>query len=240
MNDTPPPRTPAAASPGLNRPQKIAAAILATAAFFTLVPEWDLALSALFYRADAGFFLRDAAWVQAAYAGTRWLVIGCGAAVLLSLAYASLPRSAWAAQRARLLFLLLSLAIGPGLISNTLLKDHLGRPRPEQLEQFGGAKGVHYVVPLWPSQQCERNCSFPSGHAAAAFWLISGAWAWPLWRRRFFVLGIGAGSLVGLARMAQGGHFLSDVVGALAVVWLSNMAIAALLQRAAARWARRR
>jgi lipid A 4'-phosphatase len=31
-----------------------------------------------------------------------------------------------------------------------------------------------------------------------------------------------AGGVIGLTRIAQGGHFLTDVIGALLVVWLSD------------------
>lgn len=36
------------------------------------------------------------------------------------------------------LFLLLLLALGPGLLVNVILKNHLGRPRPQELIEFGG------------------------------------------------------------------------------------------------------
>ncbi|MFM9735641.1 phosphatase PAP2 family protein, partial [Streptomyces niveiscabiei] len=89
-------------------------------------------------------------------------------------------------------------------------KDHWGRPRPEHIADFGGS--AHYVPPLLPSRQCDRNCSFPSGHAAAGFWLISGAWVWTGHRRRWLTGGLLFGAVIGLTRIAQGGHFLSDVL----------------------------
>ena len=36
--------------------------------------------------------------------------------------------------------------VGPGLLVNTVLKDHVGRPRPVQLEQFRGHE--RYVPPF--------------------------------------------------------------------------------------------
>jgi lipid A 4'-phosphatase len=36
------------------------------------------------------------------------------------------------------LYLLGSFLIGPGLISNLLLKDNWGRPRPNSIQQFAG------------------------------------------------------------------------------------------------------
>ncbi|MGH7125190.1 MAG: phosphatase PAP2 family protein, partial [Stellaceae bacterium] len=85
-----------------------------------------------------------------------------------------------------------------------------------------------------PATACERNCSFVSGHAAAGFGLVAFSFL-TLDRRRRRVLRAGAvaaGSLIGLARMAQGAHFLSDVVFAGLVVWGIAWVLAwALLER---------
>ncbi len=107
-------------------------------------------------------------------------------------------------------FVVASLALGPGLMVNTLLKDNWGRPRPSTIDAFFGPN--HYVPPLLPSNQCSDNCSFPSGHAALGFWLVAFAFlAPPRWRRQAVLAALAFGALVGLVRIAQGGHFLSDV-----------------------------
>ena len=107
-------------------------------------------------------------------------------------------------------FVVAALALGPGLVVNTLLKDNWGRPRPSTIAEFFGPN--HYVPPLLPSDQCSDNCSFPSGHAALGFWLVAFAFlAPPPWRRVAVLAALGFGGGVGLIRIAQGGHFLSDV-----------------------------
>ncbi|MGE5504000.1 MAG: phosphatase PAP2 family protein [Actinomycetota bacterium] len=107
-------------------------------------------------------------------------------------------------------YLLLSLALGPGLLVNLVLKDQWGRPRPSTIAEFSGK--LHYARPLWPSGQCDDNCSFPSGHAALAFWLVAFAFLAPPRHRPLAVAAaLLFGALVGLVRIAQGGHFLSDV-----------------------------
>ena len=104
-----------------------------------------------------------------------------------------------------------ALALGPGLVINTLLKDNWGRPRPSTIVEFFGTN--HYVPPLLPSDQCPENCSFPSGHAALGFWLVAFAFvAPPRWRRPAVLAALAFGGFVGAVRIAQGGHFLSDVV----------------------------
>jgi membrane-associated PAP2 superfamily phosphatase len=51
-----------------------------------------------------------------------------------------------------------------------------------------------------------------------------------LWSLFFVALGLGYGSLVGLARMLQGAHFLSDVLWALGFVYLTALASFYLLR----------
>lgn len=108
------------------------------------------------------------------------------------------------------LFYLLAWMIGPGLIVNFILKDHIGRPRPKHIVNF---KGEHRYVPAFKvSNACRRNCAFVSGHAAFGFMIISVAFVFPAYRRRLFFTGLITGSAIGLVRMLQGGHFLSDVI----------------------------
>lgn len=190
----------------------------AALAVLALSPWIDLPLTRLFYRPGQGFFLDPAWWAQLVYGGTRWMTGALIVAMLGTLIWAAATRRARIRNLAA--YALLAFAIGPGLIVNSLLKEHWGRPRPEQLAEFGGH--AEFVPALWPVGSCRHNCSFVSGHAAAGFFLITGAWLWPHRRRTWRVAGIAAGSLIGLTRIAQGGHFLSDVFGALLMVWLTD------------------
>jgi lipid A 4'-phosphatase len=121
-------------------------------------------------------------------------------------------------------FLLLSLAVGPGLVVNAILKDNWGRPRPSELVEFGGHNT--YVRPLMISDQCDSNCSFSSGHGALGFWPVALALlAPPAWRPAAVAAAVLFGAMVGFVRIAQGGHFLSDVAFSAAItvgliVWL--------------------
>jgi lipid A 4'-phosphatase len=109
-------------------------------------------------------------------------------------------------------FLLLAVALGPGLIVNFIFKDHWNRPRPRDVVEFGGP--LHYAPPLLPTG--EGGTSFPCGHCSVAFLYGAGWWLWkrrrPAWARASLAAGIAAGFALGLGRMAAGGHFLSDVV----------------------------
>jgi lipid A 4'-phosphatase len=109
------------------------------------------------------------------------------------------------------LFLAAVLAVGPGLIANTMLKDNWARPRPTQIVEFGGSQPFTPV--LERSGQCDRNCSFVSGETASIF-ALGFAVALLARRRRATLMGVAvlAGSLIGFIRIGEGGHFLSDVV----------------------------
>jgi lipid A 4'-phosphatase len=189
------------------------AALALTAAFFLVFPGVDLWASGLFYRPDAGFFLAQWGPVRAIYAGVFYLTDAIVVGVI-ALYLASLLRGRPVARidgRAAA-FLLLALGLGPGLLVNTVLKDHWGRARPSQVTEFGGSKPFT-PAPL-PAANCRRNCSFPAGHPAIGFYLVSFAFLVRDRRRRRAAeaAAIAAGAVIGLARLVQGGHFLSDVV----------------------------
>lgn len=108
-------------------------------------------------------------------------------------------------------YVVLTLATGPGLVVNLILKENWGRPRPSTIQEFGGPNT--YVPPFVISNQCSDNCSFSSGHGALGFWPVALALlAPPRWRRQAIAAALAFGIVVGFVRIAQGGHFLSDVV----------------------------
>jgi membrane-associated PAP2 superfamily phosphatase len=152
---------------------------------------------------------RELPW-SALYGAAPWItaslvLVGLGALALgLARRRATLRRHG--------IFLLLSVVLGPGLIVNTIFKDHWNRPRPRDIVEFGGPS--HYAPPLVP--RGEGGASFPCGHCSVAFLYASGWWVWkrgpPAWARVSLAAGIVSGFALGLGRMAAGGHFLSDVI----------------------------
>jgi lipid A 4'-phosphatase len=189
-------------------------AVLAlAAAFFLAFPGVDLWVSGLFYRPGAGFFLAQWGPVRAIYLGVPYLTDAIVVGVIaLYLAALLRGRPVLGIDGRTAAYLLLALALGPGLLVNTVLKDHWGRARPSQVTEFGGTEPFT-PAPL-PAANCRRNCSFPAGHPAMGFYLVSFAFLVREQRRRRLAEGaaIAAGAVFGLARLAQGGHFLSDVV----------------------------
>ncbi len=109
------------------------------------------------------------------------------------------------------IFLIGSFIIGPGLISNFVLKEHWGRPRPNAVHQFAGPADFQ---PWWrPSNECTRNCSFVSGEASQAFWVVAPAsLAPPQVRPVAMGAAVVFGAAVGGMRIVFGRHFISDVI----------------------------
>src|SRR5262249_10981422 len=68
-------------------------------------------------------------------------------------------------------FLASTLITGPMLLINLFLKNEWGRARPHHLAEFGGH--ALFTPALIPSNQCDVNCSFASGDASLAFWLVA-------------------------------------------------------------------
>jgi lipid A 4'-phosphatase len=109
-----------------------------------------------------------------------------------------------------IIFLLATLAVGPGLVVNAVFKDHWGRARPRDVAEYGGTR--EFTPAFVVSDECDANCSFVSGHASIPFAFAALGLVWR--RRRRLIYGGAAvfGGLVGLGRIAQGAHFLSDVI----------------------------
>jgi len=121
-------------------------------------------------------------------------------------------------------FIVLTVIIGPGLLVNMVGKDHWGRPRPRDLVEFGGhqlyaAPGLICLssVAAASSGHSFHGTSFPCGHSSVGF-ALGFACAALLWRTRrrlaLTCLGLGLvyGGVLGVARMCAGAHFLSDVL----------------------------
>ncbi len=199
----------------MNRSRLTEIAFLASstglALIFVLAPGIDLWFSGLFYSESAGFYLRDAWWVRLHYEMVHPLAGVIILGLLDGLVYNLVRRRAVGPFSTRAILCLLTvLALGPGLVVNVVFKSEWGRARPRDIVEFGGERTFTPAFVI--SDQCERNCSFPSGHSSIPFALS--AFAFVLQRRRQLIYAGAAafGGLVGLGRIAQGAHFLSDVI----------------------------
>lgn len=204
-------------------------------AVFAKFPVADLWVSARYHHPDLGFALGTVPWVRALEAWTPRVGLGLVALLLLFLTVS--PLLGWLlrahvlareavmglGRRTAILALLLA-ACGPGLLSEGLAKHTMGRPRPVQTDVFGGAAPFQGPFQIGDNPAVHR--SFVSSTAAAGFSLLGlGLACGPLWRRRWLLIGLTTGGVVGFGRILQGGHYLSDVVFSFYAVWLASLAI---------------
>lgn len=192
-------------------------------------PGWDIAVSTLFFEprpcpagsADwrvCGTFplARDAFWDTVRDIGMTMprLIMALTVLALLAVFVFSPQPDRKLAQSVSTG--VLALFLGPLLITNWILKEFWGRARPFQTSEFGGT--AEFSLPGSIVDECARNCSFVSGEAAAAFWLL---WLVPLlplaWRVWGAIGVFGFASFVAGLRVAFGRHFFSDVAIAAAL-----------------------
>jgi lipid A 4'-phosphatase len=203
-----------------------AIAALATLAMLMGMP-LDLQIAQLFYDPAKGKFLaatnpyigmvRDHGYTAA---------VACVATVVAALVTRMLRRPQRTIPGHVVLVLVLTLALGPGLIVNGIFKEFWDRPRPVQITQFGG----EWPYRDWwdPRGSCVRNCSFVSGEAASAAWMFAPAMlAPPQWRAAAFIGATIFTVVISVSRMAAGAHFFTDVLFAV----LLMAALIAVLHR---------
>jgi membrane-associated PAP2 superfamily phosphatase len=185
-------------------------------AVYAVWPELDLRVASWFYTPDVGFDAKQWPWVEAWHMTVPWVGRAMLIGSLLLLAFGQ--RWTTPAARRQALALAITLVIGLWVILHLGFKDNWGRARPDQITALGGTQA--YTSPLVPSSGCDRNCSFMSGHAGTGFVLIAvGALATTRTRRRWLFVGWVAGLGLGWIRMAQGGHFLGDIVFGGLLLW---------------------
>lgn len=186
-------------------------ALILLSLFFMVFPQTDLWVSQHFYSATSEQFLLQNSQmvdgIRAAVVDALWaLNIGL---ILVLVVKSIFPRCVQWIQAKTALYVLLCFLVAPSLVVNVLLKDHWGRPRPTQIESFGGDK---IFQPAWKiSQQCDHNCAFVCGDCAMVFTLF--AFVPLVKRKKLLACAVTtAGLSMGALRLAAGGHFLSDVV----------------------------
>lgn len=205
-----------------------AAFVLIASAIFFVFPALDLWASSLFYDpARGGFYLGSSEALILFRRSSGIFMVGICAAVLVSvvLKLARPDRPSLIPPRASIL-MISTLALAPGVVINLIFKNNWGRPRPAQIDVFGGDSPY---VDVWRiSDFCVTNCSFVSGEGSSAIWLMVVALVAPKpWRLPLaIVIGLYAGAL-SVNRIAFGGHFLSDVL----LSWGLTALIIALVYR---------
>ena len=183
-------------------------------------PDLDIISSRFFYEEDQGFIYAHHPIIIGIFNIVHPLCVGFAICLLCAAIYFYKRKN----SKKSLLYLtlFLSLLCSAGLIVNVILKENFARARPKEIQEFKGVKKFSKAFII--SDQCQTNCSFSSGHAAAGFTFASIAiiFANPYAQIIIYNLGILFGIIVGIGRLMQGGHFLSDVLSSGAIVTIIN------------------
>ncbi len=204
--------------------------ILLVALLAPFTPYLDLTIERYFYALGEGnvehFVVHPVFEFIYNYGVIPSWIVAIPAMIILVLSY--LIKS-WKPWRSHALYLVITLAIGAGFIVHAALKDHWGRPRPKQVIEFGGIQEFRPFYEPNFFHQPEPSKSFPCGHCSVGFYFFSLVFlGWRLRKRWItntgWIVGIGLGIALGITRMAEGGHFFSDVIITALIMWLTALA----------------
>lgn len=197
-------------------PRKVFLTILTVQMVFAIFPNIDLAISALFYIPDDGFFINDIPAFQI-LRETIWLMIVfvfLGAVIIvITQCFLTIPQIL---DGKVFELIVLTYLLGPGLLVNGILKSFWGRARPAKISEFGGDK--QFTPPFELTDQCAQNCSFTSGEGAGAaamlisIYIISKLYATKRIHRLVVCIAVIIASTGMVMRVAMGRHFISDTL----------------------------
>ncbi|MBU0631315.1 phosphatase PAP2 family protein [bacterium] len=203
-----------------NVPVFIWAAFILSSLIFIFFPQIDIFVSDLFYKQKGGFFTNGTWYEIMLYNSVKPVVFAAVALPGLIWIYNIFSKKNILHVNGKVIgYLLLVLAIGPGLIVNDIFKEHWGRARPAQTIMFGGDKEFTPAFVL----SDQEGYSFSCGHAAGAFFLISLALL--VRKNRMFWMGLAFayGIVISYIRIAAGGHFFSDTVVSFFIVYIISL-----------------
>lgn len=192
---------------------------------FGIYPELDLKLAALFYEPTTKTFpVKSLALAMFARDAAMWIAWAFVAPSILALIFKLIwPNRPLLIKGRTIAFLMITIILSAGILTNLTFKTHWGRPRPVMVTEFNGP----WQFKAWwdPTGECGRNCSFFSGEGATAFWTYApAALAPPAWRPLAYTAATVFGVVTSGLRMAFGGHFFTDVTIAglvtFLVIWL--------------------
>jgi len=197
--------------------------LLISGTFFIWLTDFDMWSQKRLFSVDNGWIYgNNQPWkFLYHYGNIPALIVSIGSLILFTVSF---YRRKIAVYRKKLLYLVLVMIIGPGLLINAVFKDNWGRPRPRHLTQFGGTEKYHQV---WETGENSRGKSFPCGHASMGFYLVVFYFLLkgkkPTSANLVLILSIVYGTLIGFARMTQGGHFASDVLWSFGMTYLTAL-----------------
>jgi lipid A 4'-phosphatase len=130
----------------------------AIAIIFGVWPELDLKLAALFYNPETrNFPTSSLPWAEFARNGAMWISWAFVAPSLLALiAKLIWPNRPLLVKGRTMAFLVITIVLSAGVLTNLTFKSLWGRPRPVMVTELGGP----WQFKAWwdPTGQCPKNC----------------------------------------------------------------------------------
>lgn len=184
---------------------------------FVIYPQIDLYISSIFY--DNAFYLKGSFYELFFYKSVPIVVTTLAVGSIAIFLYNSFAhKNILFIDKRTILYLILVLALAPGLIVNTTFKENWGRARPGEIKQFGGDKTF---TPAFVLSNQNGN-SFSSGHGSAAFSVLGFALLARKRKKLWITLALSYGVAVSFARIIGGGHFFSDNVTSFFIVYITT------------------
>lgn len=186
--------------------------------------EWtniDLAAQDKLFRGGKGWLLTGKEHLPRLlfYSGIKVALVVLGAALAAGW-LASFRVKTLRPYRARMLLMVLSMAIVPLLVSS--LKQTTNVYCPYQLERYGGNKAYVKLFDKRPTGlHTRRGYGYPAGHASGGFSLMMLYFVFRSSRARALGLaaGLALGWIMGGYQMLRGAHFLSHTVITMLLAW---------------------
>ena len=156
----------------LRRTHTILACFVTSSVLLAAFSDVDIRISRLFF--ENGFYLANQGWTRLMHDAVRYFILVSMISVVGIYVFNRLSkRSLCAIDGRKVVYLLLVLILGAGLIVNAGLKDSFGRARPRDIEEFGG--GLAFTPAFVMSSACNSNCSFGFGVMVSVSRIASGA-----------------------------------------------------------------
>lgn len=190
---------------------------------FRLMPQWDLVVSSIFYDPSICSDVTDGSycigfpaandplfvWIRNTLnVSPRYIGVGLLLFLIIQLSEGKRPRHKDFRNQ---LIVLMTLVLGPLLVVNLGLKQYFGRVRPRMIEDFGGTLDFTRAGDV--AGQCASNCSFVSGEASTAGWMLCcGLLFAPGIRKYAYIVLLLLGVFMATLRVVFGAHFISDVL----------------------------
>lgn len=196
--------------------------LLAAGTIAFLVTDLDLRIQRAFYYESTGAWFRDREqpwrfFYKHGALPALVLVILSFCVLVLGLAHQRL-----APLRRQASFLVLLFLGAPLLLSKLALPPLWGRPAPADVAEFGGTQAFE---PILAFHAASSGTAFPAYHAALGFYFLGIALLLFAGRHRFIgflvlLLALGLGTVNGIATLATGANFASDILWAAGLTWL--------------------